>query len=71
MKTLELVKLLLLIFYVIPSIAGLIRLWNDPETNDSLRNYLKFFYWALVPIFNLVLLYFMLREFKIKVFGKS
>jgi hypothetical protein len=60
MKT---IYLLICILYLLPTILCLLRLIFDKET-VSIKKFMFYGYWAFVPIFNLIMVWFMILEFR-------
>lgn len=56
--------------YLLPAAIGLLRLWFD-KVNQGFKHFITFGYWALVPIWNLVLLYFIILELNAKFKAKK
>jgi hypothetical protein len=59
MKT---IYLIILLTYAVPTLISALRLWFDKETT-SFKKYLLYCGWAFMPVWNLVLTYFVFREF--------
>lgn len=62
MKT---IQLIILLAYAVPTLISALRLWFDEETT-SFKKYLLYYYWAFMPVWNLVLTYFVILELRDK-----
>lgn len=62
MKT---IYLIILLAYAVPALISALRLWFDKDT-DSFKKYLRYCWWALCPVWNLVLTYFVILEIRDK-----
>lgn len=62
MKT---IYLIILLAYAVPTLISALRLWFDKETT-SFKKYLLYCGWAFMPVWNLVLTWFVLLELRDK-----
>jgi len=60
MKT---IYLILIFAYALPSLIGFVRLLRDEKTK-SLKHFLAYWFYAFIPIYNLVLTYFVVLELR-------
>lgn len=62
MKT---IYLIILLAYAVPALISALRLWFDKETT-SFKKYLLYCGWAFMPVWNLVLTWFVILEMRDK-----
>ena len=60
MKT---IYLILIFAYAAPSLIGFVRLLRDEKTK-SLKHFLAYWFYAFIPIYNIVLTYFVVLELR-------
>ena len=47
--------------WLVPSLISAVRLWVDKD-RGTVKEYLAYVWWAIVPVWNLVLIYFVIKE---------
>lgn len=49
--------------WVVPSVVGFLRLFFDKE-RGSIKFFFTYCWWAFIPFWNIILVYFVIKEFK-------